>query len=240
MKARNIFISAFIFVMAALLVTPLMAQNNTYADPEVAEYHELAEGRNALLINAAKAGKLWKVKLFLSTGADVNAVDNEGKTALMYAAQNGHTRVADRLLQARDIKVDIQDDEGVTALMSATIHGNKDIVKILKDKADKTLTARNGFTAYDFAKREYDFLQGVEAKNDEEIAAKEAALAELEEIMNWVKPLTIRLSQKEIQKLQKGLQHGAMMGIGGGIAPGTTLGGELLKQATREVQQPAR
>ena len=193
MKTKNIFIPAFIFVMAALLATPLMAQVNystvtdpefeeyhalaemaktnntsnqkktykldinTITDPEFEEYHNLAISRNALFINAAKAGKLWKVKLFLSMGVNVNAVDGEGKTALMYAAKNGHTEVVKRLLKARDINVNAQDNEDVSALMFAVMNEHEDVVNLLvnKGKADKTLTSKKGFTAYDYALNAY-------------------------------------------------------------------------------------
>ena len=227
MKTKNIFVSAFIFVMAALLVTPLMAQNNTYRvdpdvlDSEVEEYHELAEGRSALLITAAKTGKLWKVKLLLATGAKVNAVNSNDKTALMYAAENGHDKVVDRLLQEENIDVNMQDNEGKTALMYAAISLDKEIVnKLMVDgKANRNLRSHEGLTAYDYAEKEYLTLQKIQSEATEEEAAKiNEELAKIEEIMNMIKPLN-RIEKATIQKIANsalilgvGLSAGAISG----------------------------
>jgi ankyrin repeat protein len=51
-----------------------------------------------MLLNACEIGDLKKVKQLLEKGADVNARnDEDGKTALMYAAGNDHKEVVELL-----------------------------------------------------------------------------------------------------------------------------------------------
>ena len=48
----------------------------------------------------ATTGDITKVKALLAKGADVNAKTNDGKTALMYAADKGYTEIVRLLKQA--------------------------------------------------------------------------------------------------------------------------------------------
>lgn len=68
----------------------------------------------AKLIAASQSGETDKVKSLLADGADVNAKDREGWTALMHASWNGHTGVAAALLD-RGADVGIRDNNGGTA-----------------------------------------------------------------------------------------------------------------------------
>ena len=49
-------------------------------------------GVNENLLEAAKRGDLDEVTSLVDKGADVNAKDNRGATALMFASDNGHRR----------------------------------------------------------------------------------------------------------------------------------------------------
>jgi len=49
------------------------------------------------LLNACEIGDLEKVKQLLENGADVNAENKYGLTALMYASYNGHKEVVELL-----------------------------------------------------------------------------------------------------------------------------------------------
>lgn len=84
------------------------------------------------LLRAAREGNADTVKALLSaSGADVNATDELGSTALMEAARYGHDDVVRSLLEAgADIKA--RDREGKTALMLAVTGGHDDVVKVLK------------------------------------------------------------------------------------------------------------
>lgn len=55
---------------------------------------------NTDLIEAAKAGDTAIVEQELKQGADVNAKSKKGTTALMVAAERGHTEIVDILKRA--------------------------------------------------------------------------------------------------------------------------------------------
>lgn len=56
-------------------------------------------GASTPLMEAAQEGHLDLVKYLLDAQADVHAQTQTGDTALTYACENGHTDVADLLLQ---------------------------------------------------------------------------------------------------------------------------------------------
>ncbi|MBI4824375.1 MAG: ankyrin repeat domain-containing protein [Nitrospirae bacterium] len=70
----------------ALLISVLFIPLSLYA------------GINDDLIIAAARGDIAKIKELLDKGADVNAKTNDGMTALMLAADKGHTEIV-RLLE---------------------------------------------------------------------------------------------------------------------------------------------
>jgi esterase/lipase superfamily enzyme len=89
-------------------------------------------GIDSDLLEAAKAGDTAKVEQLLEQGADVNAKDKNGKTALMNAAFNGHTGSAMVLLEA-GADVNAKDKNGWTALIEAVNGGHTETVKALMD-----------------------------------------------------------------------------------------------------------
>ncbi len=87
------------------------------------------------------------VALLLAAGADPNAVDFDGATALMYAAEEGVPEVL-RALLAEQADMNVQDAEGRTALMYATDHCQTESVRLLVHAGtDVTLKDNNGYTA---------------------------------------------------------------------------------------------
>src|SRR5699024_11096467 len=70
------------------------------------------------------------VQLLLKHKARVNACDAQGRHALMTAAQEGHTAIAERLLASR-ADPSISDQHGTTALMEASRNGATAIVRAL-------------------------------------------------------------------------------------------------------------
>ena len=81
------------------------------------------------LIDAAKNGDIELVQRLLDRGADVNAQDDYGNTAL----SNHHSISIDivRLLLDKGADLDIKDRDGNTALMLSSYRGDTDIVKLL-------------------------------------------------------------------------------------------------------------
>ena len=81
----------------------------------------------------------------------IDSQDNRGKTALMTASKNGHTAVAELLVE-KGAHIDLQDDDGYSALMTACQNEHSQITSYLLDKdADTFLTNNEGKTAFNIA-----------------------------------------------------------------------------------------
>lgn len=52
-----------------------------------------------ILLNSAKLGDLERVKLCIANGANVNAKNHFGRSALLDSAQNGHLKIVEFLLK---------------------------------------------------------------------------------------------------------------------------------------------
>lgn len=104
--------------------------------------------------------------LLLDHGAKVDSVDNDGWTALMWAAWSGLSNVANLLVE-RGCPLNAADRQGNTALIIAAQRGNHEIVEILVTKhADLSLRNRAGLTALEAAERG---LRAHPAKSYEEL-----------------------------------------------------------------------
>ena len=88
--------------------------------------------KNAQLIQALKNGNLRAVQTALANGADVNAklITSTGTTALMLAAQDGHTEIV-KLLLEKGADVNVKTTTGITALWMASQNGHTEVVKLL-------------------------------------------------------------------------------------------------------------
>ena len=99
------------------------------------------------LCKAAKEGDSDRVDILLAAGANPNAVDKKGSTALMYAAGKGHAEIAKSLLDA-GANPNVVDDDGWTALIVATFEGHYEVVKILLDgEANPNVAGKDDWTA---------------------------------------------------------------------------------------------
>jgi ankyrin repeat protein len=105
---------------------------------------------NKQLMNTALSGNIERVRQFLSIGADVNARDNRGITALHIAAQKGFADMVNELLKkGSDVNVAFN---GETALHVASAKGHTDIVKaLLEKKTNVNVKSNEGMTALGMA-----------------------------------------------------------------------------------------
>jgi ribosomal protein S18 acetylase RimI-like enzyme len=87
--------------------------------------------KNKKLIKAAREGYTELVKLLLDAGADIEAKDKYGYTALIRAASNGYTEVVKLLLDA-GADIEAKKENGDTALIRAASNGHTEVVKLLK------------------------------------------------------------------------------------------------------------
>ncbi len=71
---------------------------------------------NTQLIEAGEKGETSKIEALLAAGAEVDARDVMGVTALMHASAEGHTQSVKALLDA-GADVDAHANDGLTALM---------------------------------------------------------------------------------------------------------------------------
>lgn len=90
-----------------------------------------AAPRSPALHHAAKSGNVVVLMELLSSGADVNAVDKIGGTALHAAVMHGHDDVVEALLRADGVAIDKPDMSKVTALYRAAVANQVACVKAL-------------------------------------------------------------------------------------------------------------
>jgi len=86
------------------------------------------------IIAAAANGNTETVQSLLNRGADINAKDSNGQTALMRAAYEGHLDIVQLLLEY-DADINITDEDGWTALQYAQEFEHFEISNLLKDAA---------------------------------------------------------------------------------------------------------
>jgi len=105
----------------------------------------LTQDVNSQLIEAGKKGETRDIEGLLAAGAEVDAKDEKGVTALMHASAEGHTQSVEALLDA-GAEVDAQADDGLTALM-VVARGKTEIARALLDAgADVNAKAQQGVT----------------------------------------------------------------------------------------------
>jgi len=83
-----------------------------------------------MLMQSAESGDYAEVKRLIEEGADVNAKDNNGWTALMIASEAGKEEIANWLIEA-GADVSAQDNDGFTAFMIALFSGHREMTQLL-------------------------------------------------------------------------------------------------------------
>ena len=88
------------------------------------------KGVTPLMANAAQ-GSITAINGLIEQGAEVDAKDENGRTALMYAVEQNRTEAAQVLL-AKGANVNSKDKFGMTSVKKAQQFGFKDTIKVLK------------------------------------------------------------------------------------------------------------
>jgi len=112
----------------------------------------LAEG-DARLAEAARMQNGKELRVLLRQGADVNAVEADGATALHWAAHWDDLNTAQSLIDA-GAKVNARNELGMTPLLVACANGSAPMIeKLLRAGADANIAAPDGETALMMAAR---------------------------------------------------------------------------------------
>lgn len=90
-------------------------------------------GKGNLLVKAAKNGDVEELKDLIEKGADVNAKNTKGETALIAAAERGHLNIVDILFE-KDADINAKNNKGWTALWMVASRGHSFIVRALLER----------------------------------------------------------------------------------------------------------
>jgi ankyrin repeat protein len=131
MKCERLFLIIFlasVFLFATFGIKAEGGTARTELEKKGYTYNE------ASFVECAKKGDIEAIKLFLTEGIDINAFDENGRTALMRAAEYQRTEVVTLLLEKGADVGFIGERHQRTALMEAAGSGNCVIIKQLAQK----------------------------------------------------------------------------------------------------------
>lgn len=122
--------------------------NRTELDPNARGLNQ----RPVLLAYVWRDSK-GKVEKLLALGADVNAEDVDGDTALHGAARSGNVEILQMLLDKGALP-NAKNKQGGTPLMWAAVYGNAEAANLLLNRgADASIKDNDGITAAEWATR---------------------------------------------------------------------------------------
>ena len=151
------------FLIIALIVAPLAicscrnGNSNKKGKPDQ-DNKELIETPlvfSVTIHDAALSGDLSQVSMILGAGIKPDTLDNEKRTALMYAAYIGNCEIMKALI-SKGANVNLTDNNGSTALIMASSGPYAEAVKLLLDNgADPDIAdSKEHFTALMYAASE--------------------------------------------------------------------------------------
>ena len=106
---------------------------------------------NKELIKSAKLGNTNDINRLLDSGANVDATDINGQTALIAAVINRHLEAIETLIK-NHADLNKQDNNGMTALMAAAFNGHSEAIEtLIENRADTSKQDNNGVTALMYA-----------------------------------------------------------------------------------------
>ncbi|RFU26911.1 hypothetical protein B7463_g9427, partial [Scytalidium lignicola] len=130
--------------------------NLSESDPPIYRFFdwtlpEFLENLHSLANKVLKDGHEAVVKLLLEKGADVNMVDEDGRTPLFYAVQLEYKTII-KLLLEKGADLEMKDYNGWMPLFYAVKYGRKAIVKLLlENDADLNVEDKYGQTPLSYA-----------------------------------------------------------------------------------------
>ena len=114
--------------------------------------------RQSLLMLAGFNGHTELCRLLIKTGAEVDARDYKGSTALIFASTGPFAETVRLFLEAGADPNAVDRNEHYTALMHAAAEGHLEVVKVLLEHgADKSPKDVDGDTAETFARQNRHF-----------------------------------------------------------------------------------
>ncbi len=104
-----------------------------------------------VLLASSRRGNCGIARLLIDNGVDVNAVNEDGVTAIRMAIFNGHQDLVQLLIE-NGADVCAADQDGVTAIQAAAMHNRTEIVRLLiENGADVNAAGKGGLTAMQIA-----------------------------------------------------------------------------------------
>lgn len=116
------------------------------------------DGRTALMLGACSGKESHIiVKMLIKDGANINDIDSDGKTALIYASEQGYPKTTKQLIDS-GADVNIKTKYGRTALLQCVVSRNYSKFKIIKQLinagSDVNVMDKNGYSAINWVVRE--------------------------------------------------------------------------------------
>jgi ankyrin repeat protein len=152
-----------VFMLAALIM--IMTATSAFAAAVTPEE----------FIDICQTGTIREIQAAIKAGADVNGKYNNGRTALMFAAENNNPEVTSLLLKA-GADADARDNEGWTAIIHAARQSPEVVSALVKGGADVNARDNSGWTALMYAVEDSEYAgivsvlveagADVNAKND--------------------------------------------------------------------------
>lgn len=136
-----------IFIVALLSACQSVPNSSQDLQKQPQSSEQKVEVMDQQLIASAENGKTDDVLALLQDGADINATDDQGRTAVMAATYNNQVDTVKTLIQ-KGADINIRDNNLDNVLLHAGASGKLEILKLaIEAGADTKLTNRFGGTA---------------------------------------------------------------------------------------------
>ncbi len=136
-----------IFIIALLSACQSVTNSSQDLQQQPQSSEKKVEVMDQQLIASAENGKTDDVLALLQDGANINATDDQGRTAVMAATYNNQVETVKALIQ-KGADVNIRDNNLDNVLLHAGASGKLEILKLaIEADADTKLTNRFGGTA---------------------------------------------------------------------------------------------